>query len=91
MNIVEIIKKDITIYIVCLIAILICSIYYYNIEDYQAANNKAWKEWATECNCQCLMSTQPIPYPNVTKEFKIPIIEELKGDNNEHKDNTVYK
>jgi hypothetical protein len=81
-KILDLIRKDITIYIVCLVAILICMIYYYNIEHYQQANNKAWQEWAMQCGCQCIINNQ-LPTPNISKDFELPFINELKGEQHE--------
>lgn len=81
MNFEQAMKDNWWVYMVCLIAILICMTYYYNIEKYQQANTHAWQKFVDECNCQCIkMNNEPMFDPNITKEFNIPIWKEIKDN-----------
>ena len=86
----KLIQSNFWVYIVCLISILICMVYYYNIEKYQQANTHAWEKFVEECNCQCLL-TQPMFDPNISKDFNIPIIHEIveAHNNDSTKTNTT--
>lgn len=71
-------QKNFWVYLVCLISILICMVYYYNIEKYQQANTHAWEKFVTDCHCQCIeRDAQPMFQPNITKEFNVPIYHEI--------------
>jgi len=71
-------QKNFWVYLVCLISILICMVYYYNIEKYQQANTHAWQEFVRDCNCECInVDNQPMYNPNISPEFNIPIYHEI--------------
>lgn len=81
----KLIQSNWWVYTVCLISILICMVYYYNITDYEVKNTVAWENFVKECNCQCLM-TREMFNPNITPEFNIPIYHEIMEEQDENKD-----
>jgi hypothetical protein len=71
-------QKNFWVYCVCLISILICMVYYYNIEKYQQANTHAWEKFVMDCGCECIeRDFEPMFEPNITKQFNIPIYHEI--------------
>ena len=76
-------QKNFWVYVVCLISILICMVYYYNIEKYQQANTHAWEQFVKDCHCRCIeMYNRPMFEPNISKEFNIPIYHEIVEERN---------
>ena len=80
-KVMDFLMTNMFIYIVCLIAILVCFTTIYNIHSYEEDYREVViKHFQDNCNCVCLQNKSTVP-TDTNFTFKVPIYEEITNGN----------